>query len=240
MMERRLAQTKIRIDGGRMTYNREHRQVADAIGISERFTQTDTFAFGESSDPGRLGGGGQHRGQQSPGGHAIDELETIRDIILNPKIFHQRFHRDVEGARDHNLPQPETSRLLNQLESTGKYGGFEHVGEQLAGKEAHSILGLTLVSFEKQIVEGSAAILIGNGEKWYAEKRRRAFRETPYQAGLIPRIETQRMHKIRADESSLEIVECGCRHGANLVWSGEGGSHTFLVYATTIQFGCFL
>ena len=66
--------------------------------------------------------------------------------------------------------------------------------------------------FKEQIIEDFSAVLVGDGEHGKTEQRGRALAKTTPQVLLIPGVESERMHKIGADQSSLQVVECsGCQ-----------------------------
>ena len=88
MMKRGLPQAKIRVYRSRMSDNRKHRQVADAIGISERVAETNSLALGKGPDPGSFRCRGKYRRQQASRRHPVDELEAVGDVVLDTQIFH--------------------------------------------------------------------------------------------------------------------------------------------------------
>src|SRR6266404_6165868 len=168
-----------------MTHNREHREIAHAIRVSKRRAEIDTFALSEGSDPRSLGCRSQDRRQQTPGRHSFDEFQTVRDIIRDSQILHQRLYRNLERARYHDLTMANTSRLLNQFERAGKYGRLQDLLKQLVSKEPHPILRLSFVSLEEKIVEDFSAILIADCEQRNTEESRGALSETAHQGRLV-------------------------------------------------------
>jgi hypothetical protein len=75
------------------------------------------------------------------------------------------------------------------------------------GKEAHPIFSLAFVTLKEEIVEDFSAILIADSKQWDAQEGGGALSEATNQVRLIAGIEPQRMDQVRADQSSLEIVE---------------------------------
>src|SRR5690348_9138657 len=207
-MKRRLSQSHVGIDDGRMTDDRQHRQVAHAVGVSKGIAQANPLALGVSPDPGSLRRGSHDRRQQSPGGHAIHKLEPVRHVLCNAEVFHQRLDRQIESAGDYYLPQSQTARLLNQLVSSGKDGRLDDVFEQVLGKVAEPVFGLALVTLEVEVVKDFSAILVRDREHRKAQKRGGAHFETGHQPLLTACVERKCVHQVGAHQCALKIVEC--------------------------------
>src|SRR6266436_1108934 len=120
MVQSCLTQPPVRVNDGRVTNDREHRQVAHAVGIGVRVAKTEAFALGEHSDPGSLRGRGHHRRQQSASGDAVNKFQTVRDVVFDSEVLHQGLHRNIQRASHYNLSQAVTTRLLQQLIGSGK------------------------------------------------------------------------------------------------------------------------
>ena len=123
-------------------------------------------------------------------------------------MLHQWLHRKVEGTRDNYLSQSETPRFLNQFVSSGEHRRLHNFFKEILCKVTNPILRLAFVSLEVEIVKNFSAILIGDCEDRKAKESGCALAEALEQSGLSFGVEAERVHEIRADQSSFEIVEC--------------------------------
>src|SRR3990172_1000130 len=140
--------------GGRgMSDDREHRKVAHAVGIGVAVAQRQTLALGVCANPGGLGGARHDRGFQPAGRPAVHELEPVGDVFGYSQVAEERLNRDVEGARDDDLPEPYRPRLVEKLEGAGVDGRPDDLLEQILGEKAQPVLRLALVPLEEDVVE---------------------------------------------------------------------------------------
>src|SRR5262249_17511465 len=132
-------------------------------------------------------------------------------------IGHQLFNHNVERARYNHLSKPQTARFGNQFESTRKDRRFQHVFKQLVGKITKSVFGFAFITFEEEIVEYLATVLIGGDEYGNAQNGGRSLCDALPQPLLIFRQEVEGMHKIGAYQRSLQIVECCGNHRSSSI-----------------------
>src|SRR5215210_109065 len=114
VVQSRLAEAHVRVDGRGVADDGEHGQVAHAVAVGVGVAQVDVVFFSVGANPRSLGGGGEHGGQQSSGGDAVDELQAVGDEVVHAEVLHQGRDRKIERAGDDDLLEAEAARLLNQ------------------------------------------------------------------------------------------------------------------------------
>src|SRR6185295_4140352 len=96
------------------------------------------------------------------------------------------------------LAQAEAARLLQQLVSAGENGRLQHGGEQVVGQVAETVLRDAFVSFEVEVVENLATVLVGDGEDREAQERGGTLLKAAEQARLITGVEAKGVDQVGA------------------------------------------
>ena len=226
MLQRRVAQPDVGVHRRRVAHHRQHRQVAHAVAVAVTVRQAEVFLLGVDSHPACLGRGRHDRRQQPPGSVTIDELQAIGHIVVDLQVLGERSHRDVQRARDQHLPQPELTRLVDELVGAREDRRPQHGVEQLVGHAAQAVFGLTPIADEEDVVEQPPVVEVGRHEQRDAHHGGDCLGDALEQTLLVARREGERMHQVGANQRPVQIVEGGSAHprGGSLYHEFRSGS----------------